>query len=757
MARDNNHRFRLLCNINELTALLTGTGNIEDFLQQTAEMVARHFETDVCSIYLFDEAMNELVLKATVGLNPQAIGVIRMKLGEGLVGTAMDILEAVCEGCASKNQKFKYFEEAGEDRLESFLAVPILKGVERIGVLVVQNEKRDFFDELDVMALKAIASQLAGAIENARLLMNIALDRQVVSAPTVYERLRFIKGEGVSPGYVLGPSTVFRRNPINFLVESPDDSAATIADFHRALKVTSDQLQELQARLPERLEESDAMIFTSHFMILKDDVFINKILERIEKGLTPAEAIRTVARHYMAIFSSSHHGYIKEKVNDLEDLTLRILNNLKGGTADDTSFLKGRIVISQDLYPSEILRLASEEVTGIVLTSGGITSHVAILSRSLQIPLVIADHPEFLELPDDTLILVDGDIGNIYVCPSPWIINQFKSREEGRRIAKERRQAISEVTRTKDGALIKLLANINLLRELDLTNELKLEGIGLYRTEFPFLIRSNFPSEEEQYLIYKKVFDAMRGREVTIRTLDIGGDKILAYSDISGETNPDLGLKSIRFTLRHRDVFEQQIRAILRAAAEAPVLKIMFPMITSLDEFREARQIIMNAMNTMDRLNIDHHDRPMIGILIEVPSVMEIISELTAEADFLSIGTNDFIQYMLAVDRSNEKVAHYYRPNHPAILRSIARIVRSAEQREKEISICGEMAHMPEYVPFFIGVGVRRLSIDPQFVYLVQDLIGNFTIAQADEYARRLLAKTTIKETQRIIDKGIMG
>ena len=753
MNKKDREHFNLLCDVGDLAALLAGSENIESFLQQTAIMVARHLEADVCSIYLYDEKSEEVVLNATVGLNPEAVGVIRMRLGEGLVGTTMELLHPIREGSASRNPKFKYFEEADEDRFESFLSIPIQRGIEKIGVLVVQHEKINYFEEIDLMALRAIASQLAGAIENARLLMDMNRQDLPPSDKDLFASLRFVKGKSASGGYAFAPSTVYGKSHGSLIAGGPDtDPVCTLEDFYSAVQKTADQLEALQSRFSERLEESASLIFTAHFLILKDAQFINKIVRHIEEGISPSEALRAVARHYISIFASSSHAYMREKVNDIEDLAGRILVNLQDRISEEHTLGRSRIVIARGLYPSDILKLAAEDVKGIILVSGGVTSHVSILSRSLQIPLVIADRPELLNLPEDTPILLDAEIGNIYVRPSEKVIGQFESRNEAERSAAQMKKEMSPATSTKDGVRVRLLANINLLSELPLARDLKAEGVGLYRTEFPFIIRSNFPSEEEQYYIYKKLFDAMEGRDVTIRTLDIGGEKILAYSDATGEANPELGLRSIRFSLRHRDIFKQQLRAILRAASEAASVRIMFPMISSLDEFREAKQAVFDCMHELARLNLPYHDNPAIGLMLELPSVIEIIDELSQEADFFSIGTNDFVQYMLAVDRANEKVAEYYRPNHPSVLRALSKIVKAISRSNKNLSICGEMAHEPEYIPFFIGIGVRNLSVDPQFMPSVQKSITRLSISDAENYARELLAETTVKGIRKVID-----
>lgn len=745
-------QLNLLCDIGDLAALLSESVDIEIFLQRTVRLVAQNLRADVCSIYLFDSRTEQLVLKATIGLNPEAVNKVRLKIGEGLVGLTLEKLQPICEARASLNPHYRYFEEAQEDRFESFLAVPIRRGVEKIGVLVVQHEQENYFDEYDVMTVRVIASQLAGAMENARLLIDMDQPGRRKKIKTVSDKTEFIKGNAASGGYAYAGAVVMKKSHGGLMTGYEDqDKEYTLKDFFVALEKTTNQLENLQAKLARRLPESASLIFTAHFMILKDAKFIDKIVKLIEKGTTPPEAIRSVTGDYVNIFLSSPHAYIREKANDMEDLAGRILKNLHYGDETEHDHGKGRIIIARDLFPSEMLKLATEDVKGIILVSGGITSHVAILSRSMKIPLIIAERPDLLDIPDGVPILLDADIGNIFLRPSDKIIQQFETRNKTQQAVAPHKGKRLELTRTLDGHRVRLMANINLLSELELAKDLNAEGVGLYRTEFPFLIRSNFPSEEEQYLVYRNLFEVMPGKDITIRTLDVGGDKVLIYSDSTNESNPELGLRSIRFSLRYLDVFEQQVRAILRAAPPGESLKIMFPMISSVDEFREARQMVKECIDDLKLSGIRHHSKPKIGAMLEIPSVTEIMSELAQEADFFSIGTNDFVQYMLAVDRTNEKVASYYRPFHPSVLRAMNQMVFWAQKWGKDISVCGEMAHESEFIPFLLGIGIRTLSVDPQYIVKVQEQISKLKLSDAEAYAKDLLTQATIQGTWKIL------
>ncbi len=746
MTAERDQHLNLICDIGELAGLMSESKDIPTFLQQVVQLVATHLKANVGSIYLYDDTEGELVLTATVGLNPDAVGTIRMGADEGLVGHTMAQMEPICEGCAGIHPRFKYFEASNEERFNSFLSVPISLATDKIGVLVVQHERKDYFNRSDVMVLRAIASQLAGSIANARLMMGNRRPETPGKTTISLDELRFIKAEATVGGFALAPSAIL--NPSDPLREDLPDEAFhhSPADFQRAMQKTTEQLKRLQDQVAQRLPESTALIFEAHHMILKDPSFVNQILENIQNGMTAPVATRTVSRLLMTKFNNSPNAYIREKSQDIEDLARRLLFNLQIEPASGDSPVQGHIVIASRLYPSDILKLASESVAGIVFVGGGITSHVAIIARSLQLPMIITNRTELLQVPEGTTLLLDADIGTIYVNPDEEIRQRFEQRDQARNKADSKGNGMQPNTYTQDGRRIELLANINLLSELNVANELKAEGVGLYRSEFPFIVRTNFPSEEEQRVVYGRLFSSMQGKPVSIRTLDVGGDKVLPYLNTPQEDNPELGLRSIRFTLQNRDIFDQQLRAILRAGADVEKLGIMFPMISSIDEFRTARQAVKEAQASLDEEGLIYHRQPAIGAMIETPALVPIMDELAREADFFSIGTNDFIQYMLAVDRTNENVAAYYQSRHPAILRSLAQIVKQARQHRKPISVCGEMAHQEELLPFLLGIGVRCLSVDPQFLPSVQKIIGAITMARAEKYAQKALGIATLEE-----------
>jgi len=738
---------QLLYDISQLNDLFRDSTNIQSLLDKTVEMVASHTQSDVCSIYLYNNENHELVLSATRGLNPDSVGRVRLKLGQGLTGLALQELRAVCEKDAIHNPAFKFFPGIFEERYECFLAVPIVRGIWKIGVLVLQRKKGKSFNDSDITALEAAASQLGNIIENARFLLAMhephGEEEKVKTA--LPEKLKFIRATVASEGFAYGPAKVIdKKKNLAMFLHRDFDHRYTIDDFHKAIAKTAAQLEELQEQVGQKLSDAASLIFAAHLVILKDKYFVGGVVKLVESGVNPPLAILQVATQYMESFATSGNSYMREKTQDIEDLVIRLMNNLLS-EAEEFGKFRGQVIITRELLPSDLLILSSEESSGIVLIGGTVTSHLSILARSLRIPMVVSDTYELLSVPDNTPILVDAETGNAYVEPSDEVLERFESQQKARLTLAEQRHSIKPVTTTRDGTRVHLFANINLLADLKVACELHCEGVGLYRTEFPFIIRGNLPTEAEQFMIYSKLVELMRGKPVTFRTLDIGGDKTLSYYHDTREQNPALGLRSIRFSLQNKPVFAEQIRAMLRAGAGGD-LRIMFPMISSIDEFCQAREVVFECLEELGRQNIEHNRKPKLGIMIELPCVVDLIDDFTREAEFFSIGTNDFIQFMLGVDRTNENVAGSYLPHHPSVLRAMKKVVHSANQNGREISVCGDMAHQEQYLPFLLGIGVRILSMDPSYLPRVQKAISGIDLDEAEATAENMLAQTKISD-----------
>lgn len=744
---------KLICDISELSGLFTDSTSLDSFLQKIVDMIASHMQSEVCSIYLYYEQSKELVLRATKGLNENLIGEIRMQLGEGLTGLALKELRPICERNASRNRNFRYFPGLGEEQFETFLAVPISRGTTMIGVMVIQNTVKDYFNDEDIQALRAISSQLAHTIELTQLILSIEEKKEIESQEEEsYEDLTLIKGQVGSPGFAYAEVYPIGDHGQDLMKLVEDvEKEFSLDDFYKAVHETERQLEDIQEEIEEKLSDVASLIFAAQILMLKDNAFIDAIAQQIRQGTNAPVAVAQVVHEYVQKFEDIANPYLREKSFDVRDIGKRLLNNLLDEDLESVN-LDRRIIIAQDLVPSDALKLSSQNVKGIILLHGGATSHLSILARSLEIPLIIADVPGLMRLPEHTKVLMDGEQGNIFVNPEADVVQTFREKENAALKLREMQNQISDKTLTADKKEILLMANINLLGDLQNARDYRAAGVGLYRTEFPFIVRNNFPSEEEQYVIYRKLIEGMPDKETTFRTLDIGGDKVLSYfKHHHKEKNPYLGMRSIRFSLQHSDIFSQQIRAILRAGVDSDV-RIMFPMISSLDEFLKAKAIVMQCVDDLRNSRIPCNTHPSLGLMIELPSVLEIIDELAIEADFFSIGTNDFIQYMLAVDRTNEKVADMYVPYHPSILRGLRRIAIAAKKGRIDISVCGDMAHKEAYIQFLIGIGIMKFSVDATYIPHLQNAIKSIHCKKARKLAQKVLTKSRSQEI-----KGLLG
>ena len=735
----------LICSIGELAGLFERSTSLQNFLQTAVSIVAYHMRAAVCSVYLIDDATQDLVLTANQGLSAASIGKVRLKMGEGLTGMAVKELRPIREGMASRNPLYKFIPGIFEERYQAFLVVPIVRGLTRVGALVVQDPVVDYFDDNDTRALQAIASQLASVIENAKLLMGLRRQESETSAPTTGQK-EFIRGLAGSSGSAYGMALVTGLFDPAWLEERPDGSPFTIHDFRRALQDTEKQLEDLQTHLEERLADVASLVFSAHLLILKDEQFSGEMLRLMEQGQPAGKAIGKVVDDYTRLFSRSSNPRLREKVQDVQDLARRLLRNLHRPERSAGDY-RGFVVVATDLMPSDMVKLAAERAEGLLLVGGGVTAHVSILARSLNIPVVVVEERGFLKLPEGTRLLIDGDQGTIYLNPDDEVVGRYAELRAARvRLQQARPQARQEAV-SADGQVVQVLANINLLSEAKVAHALNAGGIGLYRSEFPFIVRNDFPSEEEQFRIYGKLLADMGGRPVVFRTLDVGGDKVLSYFRAADEANPFLGLRALRFSLRNRDIFSRQLRALLRAG-HASDLRIMFPMVSSVDDLQEARDVVRQCIAALAKEKLPHHTQPKLGIMVELPSAVEIADELAAESDFLSIGSNDLVQYILAVDRTNEHVADLYMPHHPAVLRSLKRIVDAAARHHTPLSLCGAIAADQRLLPFLLGIGIRTVSVEVNQLGQVHEWIAGLNVAEESARAGRVLKLGRIKDIE---------
>ena len=490
-------------------------------------------------------------------------------------------------------------------------------------------------------------------------------------------------------------------------------------------------------------------------LMLRDASFSDAMQREIEQGRATEEAIRIVVNNYVELFSSHSNPRIQEKTQDVLDLGYRLLKNLEKDGPRVRLNLSGQIIVLADTFPSEVVKFAVEKAEGLVMLGGGETAHIALLAKSLNLPAIFVKETDILDLEDDTPLIIDVDAGRLLIDPAPDVIKEYEALKRKRELEPTVRINIPERCCTDDGKAVTILANVNLVQDVTYALEQKAEGIGLYRSEFPFLLRNDFPSEEEQASIYERIIQPMGNREVIFRTLDVGGDKLIGYNIEHHEANPFLGYRGIRFSLGNEDIFLEQIRAILRAGCGGNI-GILFPMIGSLEEFIDARDLVYRSMEELEGYGIPFCEKPRIGAMIELPSAAEIAGALAEECDFLSIGSNDLIMYLLGVDRTNEKVEDMYRPYHPAVLRVLNRISEEVGDKISQLSICGEAGSDPTLIPFFIGRGIYRLSVDPKKISALKDYVGTLNNGRAEKIAEEMLALKKLDDIEGFLQHEVL-
>ena len=571
-----------------------------------------------------------------------------------------------------------------------------------------------------------------------------------MSGENTPKEIRF-EGAGVSPGIARGRVHVARdelEEVVRYRI-APSQVADEIARFETALIQTRMQILQMQQRIAESIGAKDAAIFDAHLLVVEDRTLIDEVLRKLETDLCNVEWIfQEVATRYAETLNRIDDPYLRERALDIQDVTKRVIGNLQGkGPKTFLALDEPHILVAHNLTPSDTASINKANVLGVATDLGSRTSHAAILARSLNIPAIVGLHDITTKLETGQHVLLDGNDGWLIVDPTPTTLADYAQIESKRAKVTAKLKELRETTSTtRDGRHIVLSANIELPGDVDTVEANGAEGVGLYRTEFLYLNRPTLPTEDEQYEIYRKVAERVRPDPLIIRTFDLGGDKLAPGTvDISDELNPFLGWRAIRFCLENIDIFKSQLRAILRASSIGNV-KIMFPMISGLDELRRAIAVLDECKVELRSSKIDIAERLEIGAMIEIPSAAICASVLAPEVDFFSIGTNDLIQYALAVDRVNEKIAHLYQPTHPAVLRLLKMIADAAHDHNLWVGVCGEMAGDIALTPLLLGLGMDELSTAAILVPRVKRAVQSLTIPECRELVEETFKLDTASE-----------
>ena len=533
-----------------------------------------------------------------------------------------------------------------------------------------------------------------------------------------------LKGSPASEGIGLGRAIVIRESDSEISNTQVTDVNTELNRFLAAVEKAKEEIKEIKETAQRNLGEKNAMIFDAHLLILEDPELLSMVKENISKGMNAESALDESAKFFETILNSLEDEYMRERANDIRDVTSRVIKILSHKEEIDLKNIPScSIVVARELTPSQTAQMNKQNVRGFVTEKGGKTSHTAIIARTYEIPAVVGIDDITSAVRDGDFLIIDGNDGTVYVNPDESLIKEYEKRlEEETRKKEELRKFLQMEARTQDGRRTKLVANIAHVDETDIALKNGAEGVGLFRTEFLFMDRTEPPSEEEQFQAYKTVLEKMGEKPVIIRTLDIGGDKSIPYLNIPKEENPFLGCRAIRLCLAQQDLFKVQLRALLRASVYGN-LKIMFPMISCIDEIIQTKEIMKEVKTELDKEGIKYSEDFEIGIMVETPSAAIISDMLAEEVDFFSIGSNDLIQYTLVIDRTNDKVSYLYNPLHPAVLRLIKLTVDNAHKKGIEVGVCGEIASDLNMVPILIGLGVDELSVSPSKVLNVKKKI----------------------------------
>ncbi len=570
---------------------------------------------------------------------------------------------------------------------------------------------------------------------------------------------KILTGVPASGGIAIGPAYVY--HPEGFSVSRRVLKSEEVKDeldrYQAALKKTRAQISEMEEKMKEKLGKEHAAIFQAHQVVLDDPLFMEEVPGSIQTRRLNAEFLLNEALDkFKAVMESLEDGYFRERGGDIQDVCSRLMRNLDGREKDDLKKLDREVIlIANDLSPSDTVTMSTETIKGFCTDVGGRTSHVAIVARSLALPAVVGMKTITSEIQEGDWVIVDGNKGLVVVNPLPQTLKQYERLKEGYEAFQKSLETLKALpAKTPDGHQVTLAANIEIPQELDELARHGAEGIGLYRTEFLFMNREEIPTEEEQYLAYKDLATKTGVNPAILRTLDLGGDKFLSHLNPFQESNPFLGLRAIRLCLKRPEIFKPQLRAILRAAAHGPI-KIMFPMISTLAEVRESKILLNQCIQQLKKEGQVFRSTIEVGAMIEIPSAAIIADLLIQEVDFLSIGTNDLIQYTLAVDRVNESVAYLYDPGNPAILRLIKMTVDACHKAGKWVGMCGEMAGDPVFVPLLLGMGLDEFSVSVSVIPEIKKVIRLMPFDKAKEIALAALQVKTSEEVLKLIRENI--
>jgi len=714
---------------------VNSTRDLQTSLRTVVGRIREGMDVQVCSVFLWDPHVNRYVLMATDGLSQDAIGKVTLTQNQGLVALVGKREEPLNLSDATQHPNFFPVAGLGEEPYKGMLGVPIIHHRKLLGVLTIQKTDAGRFGDAEEAVMVTISAQLAGVLAHAEATgalsgLNLLGGEQ--------QDVRFVgvagaQGVAIGQAHVLLPPADLDAVP----VRRADDIEAEVKLFHDALASVRSDLRATSDRLKNELRPEELALFNVYIGILEDEALGDAVIQRIRKGEWAQSALADVMRGYIDHFDSMDDAYLRERASDMRDLGRRVLSYLQE-SVPETVLPENAILVGEEVSPTVFGEMADGKIAGIVCTQGSANSHVAILARALDIPTVMGVQ----ELPWQALqgeeLVVDGYRGHLYYRLSQEKRRYFENIVEEEAEREAGLEALKGVpSETEDGVTISLLVNTGLQTDVIRSQDRGADGVGLFRTEVPFMLRDRFPSEEEQALIYRAQLQAFSPLPVTMRTLDVGGDKSLDYFPIV-EDNPFLGWRGLRVMLDHPELFMVQVRAMLRASVNLNNLKIMLPMVTSVSEVEESLALIHRAVMELNEEGVNAQV-PHIGVMVEVPSAVYLVREFASQVDFISVGSNDLTQYLLAVDRNNPRVAGIYDAMHPAVLKALKMVVDAGNEANVPVSLCGELAGDPLGAVTLVGLGYRQLSMSSSNLLRVKAVLRQIDSGWAQTVASGLL------------------
>lgn len=712
--------------------------NFGESMDIMVKRIANALATQACSIFLLDRRRSEYVLVATQGLNKEAVGKVRIPLSQGLIGLVGEREEPINIDDATKHPRFLHVADVKEEAYRAFLGTPVIYHRQVLGVLIVQQQEPRRYDESEEAFLVTLATQLAAIIAHAE-----ATGVLTALFETSEEKRHELVYAGVpgSPGIGLGTGVVvYVPSDLDSVPDhDPENIELEIQLLDTAFSIVREDMRVLSERLYPSLPSEERALFDVYQRILDSADMGKEIADKIREGNWAPGALRDVIQAHVKRLESLDNEYMRERAVDIQDLGRRVLACLQKNDRALPNYVERTILVGEIITPTDLAEVPEGCLAGVISGTGSANSHVAILARAMRVPTVMGVGEAPLSALQDKEIIVDGYFGQIHVKPSPSLKAEFERliQEEKKLDAKlEEIRDLSAVT--TDGHRVGLMVNTGLGADISISLAAGAEGVGLYRTEIPFLMRDRFPSGEEQRIIYRQLLASFAPRPVIIRTLDVGGDKPLPYFPIV-EDNPFLGWRGIRITLDHPEIFLLQVRAMMRASDGLNNLRVMLPLITDVSEVDEALRLLRKAYAEV-RDEGYQIDMPRLGVMIEVPSAVYQARALAKRVDFLSVGSNDLTQYLLAVDRNNPRVANLYDSLHPAVLRALIQVVESGHQEGKHVSICGEMAGDPASAILLLAIGFDSFSMNASSVGRIRWLTRHVSQKMAAQLLQEALS-----------------